>query len=86
MVYVDDMAADFGRMKMCHMIADTPEELLAMATKIGVAHRWIQHKGTYREHFDICISKRKLAIAQGAQLITMLELGRRLRSKLTEAR
>lgn len=86
MVYVDDMAADYGRMKMCHMIADTPEELLAMATKIGVAHRWIQNKGTYREHFDICISKRKLAVAAGAQEITLLELGRRLRSKLTEAR
>jgi hypothetical protein len=40
MVYVDDMykspMGQFGRMKMSHMIADTTEELLQMADKIGV--------------------------------------------------
>lgn len=75
-VYVDDMKAGFGRMTMCHMIADTPEELRAMARKIRVQQKWIQDKGTYKEHFDICLSKRKLAVKHGAKQITFMELGR----------
>jgi hypothetical protein len=78
MVYVDNMQAPFGNMIMCHMIADTTEELIAMAKKIGVAERWIQDKGTYSEHFDICLTKRKKAVAEGAKEITMMELGRML--------
>lgn len=41
-VYVDDMEAAFGRMVMCHMWADTLDELLAMADRIGVQRRWLQ--------------------------------------------
>ena len=65
-VYVDNMAASYGRMKMCHMVADTSEELLAMADQIGVARRWLQKAGTPHEHFDICLSKRAKAVASGA--------------------
>lgn len=54
-------------MLMCHMVADTREELLAMADRIGVARKWIQSPGTPREHFDICKSKRILAVAAGAK-------------------
>lgn len=68
-VYVDDMAAPFGRMVMCHMLADSTEELLAMADRIGVARRWLQKAGTPREHFDIAKSKRVLAVAAGAREI-----------------
>jgi len=56
-VYVDNMRAIYGRMVMCHMVADTTAELLAMADTIGVARKWLQHAGTYREHFDIALSK-----------------------------
>lgn len=39
-VYVDDMGATYRGMIMFHLIADSSEELLAMADKIGVAsHR-----------------------------------------------
>jgi Protein of unknown function (DUF4031) len=74
-VYVDDMRADFGRMKMCHMIADTEAELLAMVDKIGVARRWRQGMPGYDDHFDIALSKRALAVAAGAVEITWRQLG-----------
>lgn len=80
-VYVDNMEVPFGRMTMCHMIADSSEELLAMADKIGVQRIWIQYRGTYKEHFDIAKGKRALAVANGAKEITMMELGRILTSR-----
>jgi hypothetical protein len=77
-VYVDDMKAGFGNMIMCHMIADTTEELVAMAVAIGVKTKWIQKPGTHAEHFDICLTKRALAIIHGALPISQMELGRKL--------
>lgn len=75
-VYVDDMAAPFGRMVMCHMIADTDEELHAMADVIGVQRKWHQKPNTPNSHYDIAISKRYLAIVAGAVQITWLQAGR----------
>jgi len=69
-VYVDDMAYPFGRMIMFHMVADTTEELLEMVDKIGVQRKWIQHGGTWKEHFDISKEKRALAVKYGAVEIT----------------
>jgi hypothetical protein len=80
-VYVDNMRAGFGRMVMCHMIADSTDELLAMADVIGVSRRWLQHPGTHREHFDICLSKRAKAVASGAKEITMRELAKMVSGK-----
>lgn len=73
-VYVDNMRAPFGNMVMCHMWADTREELFAMADRIGVARRWFQRPDSVGlpgmtaswEHFDIAQSKRALAVAAGA--------------------
>lgn len=75
-VYVDDANIPFGRMTMCHMIADTEDELMAMADKIGVARKWIQRKPgmPWRTHFDICRSKKVLAVSLGAIEIDMGEL------------
>ncbi len=38
----------FGRMLMCHMMADSTDELLAMADRIGVQRKWLQHPRTPR--------------------------------------
>jgi len=69
--YVDDMRAPFGRMIMCHLIADSDDELHAMADTIGVARRWHQKppKASH-SHYDIALSKRAAAIAAGAVPIT----------------
>lgn len=59
-------------MVMSHMLADTTAELHAMADRIGVDRRYVQNAGTPREHYDICQSKRALALEHGA-----LEIHRR---------
>lgn len=79
-VYVDNMAARYGHMVMCHMLADTEAELHAMADRIGVSRRWYQG-----DHYDVCRSKRALAVAAGAIEITQrqaVEIRRRLRGKV----
>ena len=72
-VFVDDMylspMGKYRRMKMSHLIATTERELHAMAAKIGVARRWYQG-----DHYDISMSKRRWAIANGAVAVTMREL------------
>ena len=71
-VYVDNMRAPFGRMIMCHMIADTDEELHAMARRIGVNRRWWQDPSkASHSHYDICLSKRAKAVAAGAVEVDM---------------
>jgi Protein of unknown function (DUF4031) len=84
MVYVDNFQARFGRMIMCHMMADTTEELLDMADKIGVARKWIQAEGTGREHFDVCISKKIKAISLGAKEVNMRDLAKMAMNRSTD--
>lgn len=67
--YVDKTAIGYGRMVMCHLVADTPTELHAMADRIGVARRWFQDPKTMKvstPHYDISKGKRELAIDAGA--------------------
>ncbi|WP_454919266.1 DUF4031 domain-containing protein [Xanthobacter sediminis] len=72
-VYVDDMylypMGQFGRMKMSHMIADTEEELHALAARIGLVRQWYQG-----DHYDVSMSLRAKAIAAGARAIPLKQL------------
>lgn len=72
-VYVDDMRAPYRGMIMCHMIADTEEELHQMADAIGVARRWYQG-----DHYDIRLAMRTKAVKLGAIELTRMELGRKV--------
>lgn len=73
-VYVDsaDIRADVPngsrtvRGIWCHMTADTRLELDLMADRIGLRRSWIQHPGTWKEHYDLTQSKKRLALAAGA--------------------
>ncbi len=69
-VYVDNAKIAFGRMKICHMMADTPEELHGMAEKIGMIRNWFQDKRV--PHYDVCMKRKALAIKSGA-----IEINRR---------
>lgn len=73
-VYVDDMCAPYGRLVMCHMIADTDEELHAMADKIGLQRRWHQAPPRHDSHYDIALTKRGAAIKLGAVAVSFRTL------------
>lgn len=64
-VYVDFPDKKLGRMLMCHMIADSICELHDMANRVGVDKRYFQDK-LNKPHYDICKSKRGIAIKLGA--------------------
>lgn len=76
-VYVDDVRHRFGRMIMCHMWADTEDELFHMAALIGLSPHWIQGHPTLSSgkarsaswvHFDVSLEMKARAIRHGAQL------------------
>jgi Protein of unknown function (DUF4031) len=71
-VYVDNMRRRYRAMIMCHMVADTLPELLAMVDAIGVARKHLQQLRS-RPHFDICLERRAAAIRLGAAEIVMRE-------------
>lgn len=67
-VYVDNAFIRYGRMIMCHMLADSADEMHEMARRIGVQRHWYQG-----DHYDICKERRALAVNLGAQEITKRE-------------
>ena len=80
-VYVDPARHAFGRMMMCHMMADSTAELLDMADKIGVQRKWIQKAGTVYEHFDVSKAMRAKAVEAGAKEVTSRDLGWLIRAR-----
>lgn len=59
--------------KWCHLMADSSDELHAFAAGIGLRRAWVQAAGTAREHYDVTVTKRRLAVAAGAVEITWRE-------------
>ena len=63
-VYVEGAENQFGRMKMCHMLADTVAELHEMAARIGMRREWFQPYS--RPHYDLSKTRRAAAVKLGA--------------------
>ncbi len=72
-VYIDNANIPYRRMIMCHMVADSLEELHLMADAIGVNRKWFQSHTKY-PHYDICKQSKAKALSLGAQECTRKEL------------
>jgi hypothetical protein len=64
----------------CHLLADTRDELHAMAAALGIPRRFFQDH-PWRWHHDIPAHLRERAVALGAQEVTMHEVGALLRNR-----
>jgi hypothetical protein len=69
-VYVDTARHPFKGYVMCHMVADSLDELHGMAARIGMERRWFQTppKASF-PHYDIPEHKRGRAISLGAHVV-----------------
>lgn len=68
----------------CHLVADTREELLAMARVVGAFSDWLQVGRDGFPHFDLTPPRRETAIRMGAKEISrrdVVEIRRRWRAR-----
>lgn len=75
-VYVDPIREHppfHGWTLWCHMIADTDEELHAMAERVGLRREWYQG-----DHYDLRPDGRARALALGALEMPTREMARRV--------
>lgn len=80
-VYVDDLRVAHSQEpqarragarqghRWCHMMADTEQELLAFAERLGLKREWYQG-----DHFDLLPSRRSRAVALGAIEVSSRDL------------
>jgi hypothetical protein len=57
--------------RWAHMMADTDDELHAMAARIGLKREWFQG-----DHYDLTPSRHKRAVAAGAKVVRTRDLVR----------
>lgn len=68
-VYVDNLR-DYGwrHGPSCHLIADSVDELIEFAERMGLKREWFQPKSS--PHFDLTAEGREIAIRNGAIELT----------------
>lgn len=67
----------------CHLLADTREELHAMADELGVPRRFFQDH-PWRWHYDLPEHVRVAAVAHGAVEVTLPFVGELLKRRRSE--
>ena len=76
--YVDTVrsypSAGLRYTRFCHLLADSPEELHAMADELGIPRRFYQDH-PWRWHHDLPEHLRARAVELGAQELTLREVG-----------
>ncbi len=87
--YVDTLRAypdaGFRYTDFCHLLADTREELHAMADDLGIPRRFFQDH-PWRWHYDLPAHVRAAAVAAGAVEVTLGDVGALLRRHRAAAR
>ncbi len=68
-VYVDDAVTWWRGQRWAHLMADTLEELHAMAAKLGLPRRAFQDKPS-GVHYDVTVELREHALRLGAIAIS----------------
>ena len=86
--YVDQVQsypdAGLRHTRFCHLLADTRDELHAMADALGIPRRFFQDH-PWRWHHDLPEHLRPQAIALGAHELGMHEVGALLRQRRATA-
>lgn len=86
-VYVDTLAyhGQWRYGKSCHMVADTLDELHAMADRIGHKRAWFQSAPPASvNHYDLAASRRAKAVRYGAVEIDRNQLVALIRRQRAE--
>ncbi len=82
--YVDSVRAYPGAglrySEFCHLLADSRDELHAMADAIGMPRRFFQDH-PWRWHYDLPGHLRVLAVGLGAREVTLHDVGALLRRR-----
>ena len=82
--YVDSVRAYPGaglrHREFCHLLADSREELHAMADAIGMPRRFFQDH-LWRWHYDLPRDLRARAVGLGAHEVTLQDVGALLRER-----
>jgi len=63
----------------CHLLADSEEELVSFASRIGLRPSWVQRGKLV--HFDLTEGKRRVAVASGAVEVGDRFVAERLRGE-----